>query len=304
MDILQNHNIMEKKQPNRLGRGLGSLLGGAEIPIAADSSLMRPPADANSMIHLDSVVVNEEQPRKNFEENALQELALSIKSYGIIQPITVRPIQNGKYQLVSGERRYRAALLAGLREIPAYVRTVDEIFALQMALVENIQRENLNAIEIALTYQRLLNECNLSHEELSLKVGKERATVTNYLRLLRLTNEAQQAICEKQISMAHARTLVAIEDIELQKKLLKVIVQNQLSVRETETLIKKYTAEIKSPKTKVKVTLADEVMIFSRNLSERLKTKVSIQKDITGKGKISIPFNSDEELENIIKSMN
>jgi len=292
---------MEKKQPNRLGRGLGSLLGDAAIPIATDVLLKNP--SANSMIRLDSIVANEEQPRKDFDKNALQELALSIQSYGIIQPITVRPIQNGKYQLISGERRYRASLLAGLHEIPAYVRTVDEVFALQMALVENIQRENLNAIEIALTYQRLLNECDLSHEELSLKVGKERATVTNYLRLLRLTKEAQQAIYGKQISMAHARTLVAIEEIELQKKILKEIIQNQLSVRQTEALVKQYTTETKPVKTKVKVALPDEIIAFSRKLSEQLKTKVSIQKDITGKGKISIPFNSNEELENIIKSM-
>jgi len=293
---------MEKKQPNRLGRGLGSLLGGSEIPIATDS-LFRVHTDANSMIRLDSIEVNEDQPRKDFNEPSLQELALSIQSYGIIQPITVRPIQNGKYQIVSGERRYRASLLAGLREIPAYVRTVDEINALQMALVENIQRENLNAIEIAFTYQRLLNECDLSHEELSLKVGKERATVTNYLRLLRLTKEAHQAIFDKQITMAHARTLVAIENIELQKKILKEIIQNQLSVRQTERLVKKYTEELKPQKTKVKVTLSDDVMTFSRKLSERLKTKVKIQKEITGKGKISILFNSNEELENIIKSM-
>jgi len=293
---------MEKKQPNRLGRGLGSLLGGAEIPISTDS-MLRAPADTNSMIRLDSIEVNEEQPRKDFDEQALQELALSIQSYGIIQPITVRPIQNGKYQLISGERRYRASLLAGLREIPAYVRTVDEIIALQMALVENIQRENLNAIEIAQTYQRLLNECDLSHEELSVKVGKERATVTNYLRLLRLTKEAQQAICEKKISMAHARALVAIEEVELQKKLLKEIIHNQLSVRATEALIKKYSAELKPAKTKVKVLLPDNVQAFSKKLSEQLKTKVVVLKDISGKGKISIRFNSNEELENIIQSL-
>jgi ParB family chromosome partitioning protein len=215
----------------------------------------------------------------------------------------VRPIQNGKYQLISGERRYRASLLAGLREIPAYVRTVDEILSLEMALVENIQRKNLNAIEIALTYQRLLNECDLSHEELSLKVGKDRTTVTNYLRLLRLTQEVQQAIVDKKITMAHARTMVAIEDVHIQKKILKTIIKDQISVRKTEALVKKYTDEIKPKKTKVKVILADHVMDFSRNLSEKLHTKVSIQKEISGKGKITIPFNSNEELEKIINSM-
>jgi len=293
---------MEKKQPNRLGRGLGSLLGGADLPISTDS-ILRTPVDTNSMIRLDSIEVNDEQPRKDFDERALQELAVSIQAFGLIQPITVRPIQNGKYKLISGERRYRASLLAGLREIPAYVRTVDEIFALQMSLVENIQRENLNAIEIAQTYQRLLNECDLSHEELSLKVGKERATVTNYLRLLRLTKEAQLAICEKKISMAHARTLVTIEDVEHQKKILKEIIHNQLSVRQTEALVNKYSANIKPAKTKVKVALSAHVITFSKKLSEQLKTKVTIQKDIKGKGKIFIRFNSNEELENIIQSL-
>jgi ParB family chromosome partitioning protein len=293
---------MDKKQPNRLGRGLGTLLGGTDLPIATDSFL-RVSSDANAMIRLDSIEANAEQPRKDFDEQALQELALSIQSYGIIQPITVRPVQNGKYQIISGERRYRASVLAGLHEIPAFVRTTDEVNALQMALVENIQRENLNAVEIALTYQRLLNECNLSHEELSVKVGKERATVTNYLRLLRLTKEAQQAIVEKKISMAHARTLVAIEDIEIQKKILKDIINQQLSVRETEAIVKKHTDEVKPPKTKVKVTLPDEVMAFSRTLSDKTKSKVSIQKDISGKGKISILFNTNDELNHIIQSL-
>jgi ParB family chromosome partitioning protein len=293
---------MEKKQPNRLGRGLSSLLGNSELQIATDSFL-RVPSDANSMIRLDSIEVNEEQPRKSFDESRLHEMALSIHSFGIIQPITVRPVQNGKYQIISGERRYRAAMLAGLYEIPAFVRTVDEVNALQMALVENIQRENLNAIEIALTYQRLLNECDLSHEELSLKVGKERATVTNYLRLLRLTKEVQNAIIERSISMAHARTLVSVEDIELQKKILKDIITQQLSVRQTEAIVKKFTTEAKPTKIKVKVTLPDDIMTFSRTLSDKLKSKVSIQKDIAGKGKISILFNSNEELKNIIKTL-
>jgi len=293
---------MEKKQPNRLGRGLSTLLGGSEIPISSDP-IFRVHSDSNSMIRVDSIEVKEDQPRKDFDETSLQELANSILSLGIIQPITVRPIQNGRYQIVSGERRFRASLLAGLHEIPAYVRTVDEILALQMALVENIQRENLNAIEIALTFQRLLNECDLSHEELSLKVGKERATVTNYLRLLRLTKEAQQAVCQKQLSMAHARTLVAVENIDIQKKILKEIIQNQLSVRQTEILVKKYLEEFKPDKTKVKITLSDEVLSFSRKLSDRLKSKVTIRKEASGKGKITIPFRSNEELENIIKTM-
>ncbi|HXK74845.1 MAG TPA: ParB/RepB/Spo0J family partition protein, partial [Bacteroidales bacterium] len=239
-------------------------------------------------------------PRSDFDQEALEELAQSIKSYGLIQPVTVRPIEQGKYQLIAGERRLRAAKLAGLKEVPAYIRTADDIQTIQMALVENIQREDLNAIEIAISYQRLIEECNLSQEELSEKVGKDRSTIANYLRLLKLSLQSQIAVRDNKISMGHARAMVVIEDDELQNKLLNEIIKNGLSVRQTESLVKKYNAEQGVVKRKMKLTLSPSVTDFQVEFSKKLKTKVSISKTSTGKGKISIPFTSPEDLERII----
>lgn len=281
------------KNDKPLGRGLGALLGGAEIPTGASAHYA---VGNNSMIKLESIEVNPFQPRTQFDEQALNELSQSIKTYGLIQPVTVRPIENGKYQLISGERRFRAAKMAGLTEIPAYVRTVDDVQSVQMALVENIQRSDLNAIEVALCYQLLIDECHLKQEELSDKLGKDRSTISNYLRLLKLASETQIAVRDKQISMGHARALVVVEDEELQNKIVRQIINEGLSVRQTETLVKKYAAESNSPKTKVKITLSDEVRTFQSDLSKKLQTKVKIKKDISGKGTLTIPFASDDEL--------
>lgn len=285
--------------PNRLGKGLGALLAGADIPVVADAST-RINSDAGTQIRIDSIEDNPYQPRQDFDIQSLEELAASIKTYGLIQPVTVRPVENGKYQLISGERRLRAAKIAGLTEIPAYVRTVDNTLSLQMALVENVQREDLNAIEIALSYQRLLDECSLTHEELSQKVGKDRATITNYLRLLRLSPEVQIAVRDKHITTGHARAIVSIEDTTLQSKLVKEIIEHPLSVRQTESLVKKYLADSNTKKTKVKIKLSDHVVNFSTSLSKKLNAKVKVNKDLSGKGAISIPFASDEELNKII----
>lgn len=257
-------------------------------------------AGSNSFIKLESIEVNPYQPRTKFDEEALQELAQSIKTYGLIQPVTVRPVENGKYQLISGERRFRAAKLAGLTEIPAFVRTVDDVQTVQMALVENIQRTDLNAIEIALSYQMLIDECHLSQTEIAEKVGKTLSTVSNYLRLLKLSTDAQIAVRDNLISMAHARALVPVEDEQLQRKLVSQIVNEALSVRQTEALVKKMLASGNAPKTKVKITLSDEVRNFQSELSKKLKTKVNIKKDISGKGSLTIPFSSDAELKRII----
>lgn len=286
------------KNDKPLGRGLGALLGGAEIPTGASAHYA---VGNNSMIKLESIEVNPFQPRTQFDEQALNELSQSIKTYGLIQPVTVRPIENGKYQLISGERRFRAAKMAGLTEIPAYVRTVDDVQSVQMALVENIQRSDLNAIEVALCYQLLIDECHLKQEELSDKLGKDRSTISNYLRLLKLASETQIAVRDKQISMGHARALVVVEDEELQNKIVRQIINEGLSVRQTETLVKKYAAESNSPKTKVKITLSDEVRTFQSDLSKKLQTKVKIKKDISGKGTLTIPFASDDELKKIMK---
>lgn len=285
------------KNDKPLGRGLGSLLGGAEIPVRANNSYA---VGNNSFIKLDSIEVNPYQPRTHFDEQALQELSQSIRTYGLIQPITVRPIENGKYQLISGERRFRAAKLAGLTEIPAFVRTVDDVQSVQMALVENIQRSDLNAIEVALCYQLLIDECHLKQEELSDKLGKDRSTISNYLRLLKLASETQIAVRDKKISMGHARALVVVEDEELQNKIVREIIRDGLSVRQTETLVKKYLSDSQNKKNKVKITLSDEVRSFQSDFSKKLQTKVKIKKDISGKGTLVIPFESDTELKRIM----
>jgi ParB family chromosome partitioning protein len=294
---------MEKKTPNRLGRGLGTLLGGAEIPVVADT-IVNAKSDPGTLIKIDSIEINPHQPRVDFDQKSLEDLAISIRTYGLIQPITVRPITHGKYQLISGERRFRASKMAGLTEIPAYVRTADDLLSLQMALVENVQRENLNAIEIAVSYQRLLDECELSHEELSNKVGKDRTTITNYLRLLKLSRDAQIAVRDKKISMGHARAIITIEDDILQSKIVKEIISGELSVRQTESLVKKYNVSNSKLKTKVKINISDQLVNFSTELSKKLNTRVKISKELSGKGKISIPFGSEEELNKIIERLN
>lgn len=285
------------KTDKPLGRGLGALLGGAEIPTSTNNHYA---VGNNSFIKLDSIEVNPYQPRTHFDEQALQELSQSIRTYGLIQPITVRPIENGKYQLISGERRFRAAKLAGLTEIPAFVRTVDDVQSVQMALVENIQRSDLNAIEVALCYQLLIDECHLKQEELSDKLGKDRSTISNYLRLLKLASETQIAVRDKKISMGHARALVVVEDEELQNKIVREIIRDGLSVRQTETLVKKYLSDSQNKKTKVKITLSDEVRSFQTDFSKKLQAKVKIKKDISGKGTMVIPFESDADLKRLM----
>lgn len=287
------------KNTGKLGKGLGALLGDNQYSVLSANSSARVKSDNNSYIRVDSIEANPGQPRTEFDEEALQELAQSIKTFGLIQPITVRPIENGKYQLISGERRLRASKMAGLSEIPAFVRTVDEQLSIQMALVENIQREDLNAIEIAVSYRRLLDECNFSQDDLSEKVGKNKTTIINYLRLLKLSPEVQIAVRDNKISMGHARSIVGIDDFETQNKMLNNIILQGLSVRQTELLAKKYSQEKKSLK-KVTVKLTPNIVAFKTELSSKLNSKVSISKDVTGKGKISIPFKSDDELAKII----
>ena len=285
------------KNDKPLGRGLEAMLGKMEIPVHREASQV---TSGNTHIRIESIEANPYQPRTKFDEAALEELAQSIKTYGLIQPVTVRPVGSGKYQLISGERRFRAAQIAGLTEIPAFVRTVDDALSIQMALVENIQRADLNAIEIAMSYQMLIDECHLTQEELGAKVGKTNTTISNYLRLLKLSTPVQVAVRDNQISMGHARALVAVEDEAMQAKLLQQIVSGQLSVRQTETLVKKTLEGVRNKKSKVKITLSDDVRAAQTAISKKLNTKVNIKKDISGKGQIQIPFASDEELKNIL----
>ena len=273
------------------------MLGGMKIPVQNEHPQV---VSGNTNIRIESIEANPYQPRTRFDEESLSELAQSIKTYGLIQPVTVRPVGNGKYQLISGERRFRAAQMAGLTEIPAFVRTVDDALSIQMALVENIQRTDLNAIEIALSYQMLMDECHLTQEELGAKVGKTNASISNYLRLLKLSTPVQVAVRDNQIAMGHARALVPVEDEAQQAKLVQQIINNQLSVRQTESLVKAALEGIRSKKSKVKITLSDEVRNAQTALGKKLGAKVNIKKDISGKGTIQIPFSSDEELKQIL----
>ena len=273
------------------------MLGDTPIPVHNEHSQV---VSGNTNVRIESIEANPYQPRTRFDEESLSELAQSIKTYGLIQPVTVRPIGNGKYQLISGERRFRAAQLAGLTEIPAFVRTVDDALSIQMALVENIQRSDLNAIEIALSYQMLMDECHFTQEELGEKVGKTNASISNYLRLLKLSTPVQVAVRDNQIAMGHARALVPVEDEAQQAKLVQQIIKDQLSVRQTESLVKTVLEGTRNKKSKVKITLSDEVRNAQTALGKKLNTKVNIKKDISGKGMIQIPFTSDEELKHIL----
>lgn len=288
------------KNDRPLGRGLEAMLGGMEIPVHNEHPQV---TSGNTNIRIESIEANPYQPRTKFDEESLQELAQSIKTYGLIQPVTVRPVGNGKYQLISGERRFRAAQLAGLTEIPAFVRTVDDALSLQMALVENIQRADLNAIEIALSYQMLMDECHFTQEQLGEKVGKTNTTISNYLRLLKLSTPVQVAVRDNRISMGHARALVVVEDEAMQAKIVKQIEDEQLSVRQTESLVKKMMEGARNKKSKVKITLSDEVRNAQSAIAKRLNAKVNIKKDISGKGTIQIPFSSDDELKRLLEQL-
>lgn len=286
---------MAKK--NVLGRGLGSLIEGAnDIPaVVAGSSI--------SEIEISKIVANPYQPRTKFDEEALNELAASIKEFGIIQPITLRKINENQYQIIAGERRFRASKIAGLTAIPAYVRTADDEGMLEMALVENIQREDLDAIEIALSYQRLIDECKLTQENLSDRVGKKRSTVTNYLRLLKLPARIQKGIVEKIISMGHARALVNIKDSEMQLMIYDEIIKNEFSVRRVEEIVRNYNEDNESFKPAEKVIkpkFPTEYVELHNHLSKYFQTKIDFRMDQTGKGKIVIPFGSTKDLERIL----
>lgn len=286
-----------------LGRGLSALLESSE-----QAPQQRPQkkevignvAGAIMMLRIGQIVANPFQPRVKFNETALKELAQSIKELGIIQPITVRKTAVDKYQLISGERRFRASQIAGLEEIPAYVRTADDESMLEMALVENIQRENLDPIEIAISYKRLMEECSLTQEELSLKVGKNRSTVTNYMRLLKLPGEVQLGLIEKQITMGHARALINAGNEALQIKIFKQIIKDDLSVRKVEELVRSA-----SGKTSKKISKESVLSFEHQKLQADIRLKFgktsSMKRNSEGKGKIEISFDSDDDLQNIIE---
>lgn len=288
-----------------LGRGLDALITIDEVKTEGSSSI--------NEIELSKIQANPGQPRHIFDEEALQELAASIRQIGVIQPITLRKVTDDSYQIIAGERRYRASLLAELKTIPAYIRTAEDENVMEMALVENIQREDLNSIEIALAYQNLIETYSLTQERLSERVGKKRTTIANYLRLLKLPAEIQMGIRDKKIDMAHARTLVALEDAAAQLEVYELILEEGLSVRKVEDyvraitkgekledLLKEEKAVETVKKSGVKKATPQEFEMLKSHLSKFFSTKVQLTCNEQGKGKISIPFASEEELERII----
>ena len=291
------------KRRNALGRGLGALL--------EDSSSDKHELESSSIIGsineipLGDIEVNPYQPRTDFDQESLEELAESIKVQGIIQPITVRKLASHQYQLISGERRLQASKIAGLEKIPAYIRVANDQQMLEMALIENIQRENLNAIEIALSYQRLIAECSLKQEELGERVGKKRTTVTNYLRLLKLPPDVQAGIRDGKISMGHARALISIEDIGIQLKIFGDIVKNDLSVRKTEELVRQYQTDVGQEKpVKEMKGMSYELNSIQDKLSSHFGTKVYLKNGADNKGEIKIPYISHEDLNRILEIIN
>lgn len=257
-------------------------------------------------IELSRISVNPNQPRREFDETALQELADSISEIGIIQPITLRKLSDDAYQIIAGERRYRASLKAGLKSIPAYIRTADDENVMEMALVENIQREDLNSVEIALAYQHLIEQYNLTQERLSERVGKKRTTIANYLRLLKLPAQIQMALQNREIDMGHARALITLGDPKLQVKVFEEIMENGYSVRKVEEIVKTLNEgePVKSGNKQLapkRSGLPEEFNLLKEQLSGFFQTKVQLTCSEKGKGKISIPFGSEEELERIIE---
>lgn len=281
-----------------LGRGLDSLLSMDDVPARGSSAI--------NDIPLSSIHPNPDQPRRTFDEEALAELATSISELGIIQPLSLRKVGPDDYQIIAGERRYRAAKLAGLESVPAYIRTANDTELTEMALIENIQREDLNAIEIALTFKKLIEQYQLTQERLSERIGKKRATVANFLRLLKLPAEVQLGLRDNRLDMGHARALLTLDDPKLQLRLYGEILDQGLSVRRVEELAKKYREQAENgespelPKGASK-TRNDEFDVLKRNLSAAFQTRVQFSCNKDGRGKITFPFANDEELERLIR---
>ncbi|MDD6552454.1 MAG: ParB/RepB/Spo0J family partition protein [Prevotellaceae bacterium] len=294
MAVHKKYNLNTKT--NALGRGLDALISTEAVSTSGSSTI--------NEIPIDEIEPNPNQPRRDFDPDGLQELANSISQIGIIQPITLRQVSENRFQLIAGERRWRASQLAGLKAIPAYIRTIKDENVMEMALVENIQREDLNAIEIALAYEHLLENTGMTQEKVAERVGKSRAAITNYLRLLKLPAQVQMALQKKEIDMGHARALLALDSPSLQIKLFKEIQKNGYSVRKVEELVKRLNSgeDIETSKKKIQsqTKLPEEFNVLKDRLSSFLNTKVQMTCSAKGKGRISIPFNNEEELEHIM----
>lgn len=289
-----------------LGRGLGALISDVNsIQQAAAKKPAEParPLVSTSEIEISKIEPNPYQPRTEFNQEALEELAASIRLLGLIQPITLRPLANGRYQIISGERRFRASQIAGLERVPAYIRQTDDQGMLEMAIVENIQREDLDSIEVALSFQRLIEECNLTQEAMAERVGKKRTTVTNYLRLLKLPAEIQFAIRAKKISMGHAKALLSLESGKDQLKLANQIVEQDLSVRQIEQKIQKLgqKKEKKEKEDAPAIELPDSHFRVIEIVGKYFNNNITAKRDSKGAGEITIRFNSDAEVEEFLK---
>lgn len=291
---------MTAQNKNRgLGRGLDAILQSPETDITSADISGNYVAGAIAQIEIDKIETNPFQPRTDFDETALNELSESIKNQGVIQPVTVRKMGYDKYQLISGERRLRASEMAGLKTIPVFIRVANDEQMLEMALIENIHRENLNAIEVAISYQRLIEECKLTQDQLSEKVGKDRSTVANFLRLLKLPAEIQIAIRDGYITMGHARALVNIADKAKQLILLKRIIDEDLSVRQVELMVREKVTVKKQQN-----VIPESFKIQADTLSKALKMGVKVNRDSKGKGSLTISFKNDEEFEKLIDFIN
>lgn len=284
------------KKFNALGRGLDALISTEAVRTQGSSTI--------NEIQIDQIQANPNQPRREFDEESLQELAHSIREIGIVQPITLRQIANNKFQIVAGERRWRASQIAGLKAIPAYIRTIDDETVMEMALVENIQREDLNAIEIALAYEHLMENSGMTQEKVAERVGKSRTAVANYLRLLKLPAQVQMALQKKEIDMGHARALLSLESPSMQIKLFKEIQKNGYSVRKVEDLVRNFKSSETDGDELQKITLRPQLPkgfnVLKKRLSAFLNTQVQMSCSAKGKGKITIPFADEQELERIM----
>lgn len=290
-----------------LGKGLEALLANSATDITSNKH-GEDNVNSIALIKIEDITANPFNPRTQFEADALQELADSIAQHGIIQPLTVRKMGRGKYQLISGERRFRASQLVGLEEVPAYIRVASDQTMLEMALVENIQRQDLNAIEVALSYQRLIDECNLTQEQLSQKVSKSRVAITNFLRLLKLPPEIQLGVVEGKLSMGHARALVSAGTYEEQNKIYQQILNENLSVRDVEGIVNQKSKE-KAVVQKTESDFSHQNLSqlensFKNDFSTKLASKIAIKKTAKGAGKIIINFNSEGDLSRIIELLN
>lgn len=307
----ENANMTNSNNKKKaLGLGIKALLNNIDeelkataeaIPVAGKAAT----AAVGGRIPLDQIEVNPKQPRHDFDEQALKELSESIALHDIIQPVTVARMANGKYRLISGERRFRASKMAGLKDIPAYIRTADDQELLEMALLENLQRENLNAIEIALSYKRLMDECEMTQEQVAERMKKERSTVANYLRLLKLPPDIQKSVRDGQLSMGHARAIIGLENVEEQLYAYREAIQKGLSVRQIEQLVKNMLHEKKplEKTTTQAVKLPPAYKRIEDNMASHFATKVSLHRKKNGKGNIVIDFYNDEDLERIMDAM-